>query len=135
MTKQEKINLKNYFDEVLNTSFILLDENTKKAEGFIYRFIYGKKKGYNDLYKCYAKPSIYKENAFRWCIDLVMKINRNLCGLSYNYDFTITGYNMMFFGFACLFKTSNNLYYLAYITKEYNYIIPITQNEKVKGYL
>lgn len=69
-----------------------------------------------DLYDLYKNPSIYKNRAYNYCLDLYTKLN--------GYDFKIIGGNCSTFSVGFKFM-ENDIEYFAYITKDYNRKIAI----------
>jgi hypothetical protein len=67
------------------------------------------------LYYAYAKPSIAKQNAWNYCVNLMDKYN--------GYGLRVISYNTFMFTAAFLFLDENGVVNMMYITPNYDIAI------------
>ena len=99
--------------------FTLVKPNTKRGNTIRWYFDHVNKGG---LYDCYVRPSYAKVRAYDNCMTMVREYK--------GFGEKITGYNSCTFSFHFTFrrkdkKTGDVTTYIAHITKEHNYLLPI----------
>lgn len=74
--------------------------------------------GYNAIFECYDRPSIYKQDIweewFKWAVDTI--------GVR---SFYICGHSCMTFSIAGLYEDANGEQYNLYITRDHNRVIKV----------
>lgn len=90
-----------------------INATTKKAQGFIQMYKHAR---FSTLSEAYARPSVAKQRAYDYCLDLMREYDGE--------GGRITGRNCMVFSFA--FRgTYEGKPALFYITRDYDRVVPL----------